>query len=171
MSTNKGKVFESQFKASVPDYCLLIRLNDPPQALKKSSALRFVPSNPCDYLAFDSKRKMFLPIELKSTKSKSMPYSMIRDNQITSLKKFAEYDGCVPGFLFNYRDDEKHFERCYFMHIYDFNKMMRDTDKKSFNEIDVLLNGVIKVDGSKARTRWTWDIDGLFEEIYKRYNV
>lgn len=95
---------------------------------------------------------------------------MVRDNQIESLMKFSEYDYVIPGFLFNYRDDDVHFERCYFIHITDFNKMKNNTAKKSYNEIDIIMNGAVKVDGSKARTRWTWDIDGLLEKIYDKYN-
>lgn len=168
VAVNKGKIFEQQFKLSVPDYCLLHRLNDPPQSFQKTA--RFSIQNPCDYMMFDTKHRLFLPIELKSTKSKSMPYSMVRENQIESLMKFSEYDYVVPGFLFNYRDDDAHFERCYFMHITDFSKMKNNTMKKSYNEIDIIMNGAVKVDGSKARTRWTWAIDGLLEKIYDKYN-
>ena len=56
------------------------------------------------------------------------------------------------------------------MHITDFNKMKNNTMKKSYNEIDIIMNGAVKVDGSKARTRWTWDIGGLLEKIYDKYN-
>lgn len=169
MSVNKGKVFEQQFKACVPDYCLLIRINDPPQSFQKTA--RFSIPNPCDYLMFDTKRKLYLPIELKSTKLRSMPYSMIREHQIESLTKFSQYKGVVPGFLLNYRDDDTHFERCYFVRIDEFNTMAKNTNKKSFNEIDILqIADAIKIDGVKARTRWTWDIDGLLEKIDNRYN-
>lgn len=169
MSVNKGKVFEQQFKACVPDYCLLIRINDPPQSFQKTA--RFSIPNPCDYLMFDTKRKLYLPIELKSTKLRSMPYSMIREHQIESLTKFSQYKGVVPGFLLNYRDDDTHFERCYFVRIDEFNTMAKNTNKKSFNEIDILQTAdAIKIDGVKARTRWTWDIDGLLEKIYDKYN-
>lgn len=168
VTKSPGKIFEQQFRVSVPDYCLLIRLNDSPVSVQKK--LRFTPSNPCDYLIWDSKHRLFMPVELKSTKSKSMPYSMVRDNQIESLTKFSEYECVVPGFLLNYRDDDTHFERCYFMHIVDFNKMMKNTIKKSYNEIDIIMNGAIKLDGTKARIRWTWDVDGLLEKIYDRYN-
>lgn len=168
MSINKGKIFEQQFKSSVPDYCLLIRLNDPPQSFQKTA--RFSIQNPCDYLMFDTKHKLYLPIELKSTKSKSMPYSMVRQNQIESLTKFAGYDNVIPGFLLNYRDDDSYIERCYFMHINNFDKMMNNTTKKSFNEVDILLNGAIKICGIKSRTRWTWNVDGFLIEISERYN-
>ena len=165
-SQSKGKMFEQNFRSCVPDYCLLIRLNDSPASLKKS--LRFTPSNPCDYLIWDSKHKLFIPVELKSTKYKSISLSMIRDNQIESLTKFADYDGVFPCFIFNFRDEENHNDRCYCQHINDFNKMISDINKKSFNELNLLSYGAIKIDGIKARVRWTWIIDGLMDKISER---
>ena len=95
---------------------------------------------------------------------------MIRENQIKSLTKFANYDNVFPCFIFNFRDEDNHNDRCYCQHIEDFNKMISDINKKSFNEINLLKYGAIKLDGAKARIRWTWDVDGLLEKIYDRYN-
>lgn len=167
-NSNPGKVFEQRFRKCVPDYCLMIRLNDSPAAFKKS--LRFSTENPCDYLIFDSKHKLFVPVELKSTKYKSVSLSMIRDNQIESLTKFVVYDNVLPCFIFNFRDEDNHNDRCYCQHIVDFNNMVNDINKKSFNEIDLLKHNAIKIYGAKARTCWTWDIDGLLDKISERYN-
>lgn len=168
VTKSPGKIFEQQFRVSVPDYCLLIRLNDSPVSFQKR--LRFTPSNPCDYLIWDSKHRLFMPVELKSTKYKNVGLSMIRENQIESLTKFANYDNVFPCFIFNFRDEDNHNDRCYCQHIEDFNKMISSIGKKSFNEINLLKYGAIKLDGIKARIRWTWDVDGLLEKIYDRYN-
>lgn len=162
-SSNPGKRFEQRFRSCVPDYCLMIRLNDSPASLKKT--MRFAPSNPCDYIMFDSKNKRLIPMELKSTKSKSIGMSMIRSNQIDGLTKFASYDNVFPCFIFNFRDEENHNDRCYCQHIDDFNRMIAEIDKKSFNEIDLIMHGAIKIGGTKAITRWTWDVDGLMDKI------
>ena len=165
-SSNPGKKFEQRLRSCIPDYCLMIRLNDSPASLKKT--MRFVPSNPCDYIMFDSKNKRLVPMELKSTKSKSIGMSMIRSNQIDGLTKFASYDNVFPCFIFNFRDEENHNDRCYCQHISDFNRMIAEIDKKSFNEIDLIMHGAIKIDGTKAISRWTWDVDGLMDKIGER---
>lgn len=179
MVKNVGKQFESDFKSSVPDYCLLIRLNDPPQSFGGGAA-RFSIPNPCDYLAFDSKHRIFVPLELKTTKYSSVSYEdvnlkeqpsrMIHKHQITGLTKFSQYENCYPGFLFNFRDEKNNCERCYFQRIEDFNNMVKKTDKKSCNELDIITNGAIKIDGEKKRTRYRWNIDNLFEDIVKRFD-
>ena len=166
MPKSSGKKFESDYKKSVPDYCLLIRLNDSPAAFKKN--LKFTPNNPCDYIMFDSKHQLLFPVELKSTKYKSISLSMIRSNQIDGLTKFASYDNVFPCFIFNFRDEENHNDRCYCQHISDFNRMIAEIDKKSFNEIDLIMHGAIKIDGTKAITRWAWDVDGLMDKIGER---
>lgn len=178
MTKNTGKRFESDFKASVPDKCLLIRLNDPPQSFGGGSA-RFSIKNPCDYLAFDSKRRIFVPLELKTTKYKSISYEdvnlgnqpsrMIHKHQIEGLTGFAKYEHCHPGFIFNFRDENNCCERCYFQHINDFNDMTNNIDKKSCNEIDILRYGAIKIEGYKKRTRYSWDINKLLEDISNKF--
>lgn len=171
---NVGKLFEEQFKKSVHEHCLLIRLNDPPQSFCGGSA-RFSIKNPCDYILFDTKNRMLVPIELKTTKYKSMSFEdantneqqskMIHAHQIAGLTDFAKYDNVCAGFLFNFRDEDNGIERCYFQRIDDFNIMVKDIDKKSFNEIDLLRHNAIKVQGIKKRVRYIWDIDGLLEEL------
>lgn len=174
MASNSGKLFESQFKKSVPDYCYLLRLNDPPQSFGGGTA-RFSIKNPFDYLAFDTKSRALFCLELKTTKYKSMSVEdvdgddkqskMIHKHQILGLTNAAIYDNVCAGFLLNFRDDKNGIERCYFQMIDDFNEMMRSIDKKSFNEIDLLRYNAIKVDGTKKRVRYIWDIDGLMKKV------
>ena len=163
MAKGSGKVFEACYKDSVPNYCYLIRLNDPPQSFQKSA--KFSVPNPYDYLCYDSKHGVLIPTELKTTKYKSMSMSMIREHQIEGLAKAAEYNCVFPCFLFNFRDEDNGVERCYAQHIVDFNKMITDINKKSFNEIDLLSHGAIKIDGKKKIKYYRWDIDKLCEDI------
>lgn len=172
---NSGKIFEQQFKKSVPEYCLLQRLNDTAQSFKKSNFARFTPQNPCDFFMYDSKSHILYCLELKSTKFKSMGFEdvnsndnqnkMIHKHQIISLTKFSDYDGVISGFLFNFRDENNNTERTYFQDINSFNKMCNDINKKSFNEMDLILNGSIKISGTKKRLHYIWDIDGLLKNF------
>ena len=172
---NSGKLFEQQFKKSVPEYCLLQRLNDSAQSFKKSGFARFTPNNPCDFFMFDSKSRTLYCIECKSTKYKSMGFEdinceeeqnkMIHKHQILSLIKFSGYVGVVGCFLFNFRDENNNMERTYFQDIDNFNKMCGSINKSSFNEMDLILNGAIKIEGNRKRLYYIWDIDGLLNKL------
>ena len=171
---NVGKIFEASFKKSVSPQHLLIRLNDPPQSFGGGTA-RFSIKNPCDYLLMDTKHSTLVCLELKTTKSKSISYEdvngddnqsrMIHRHQIVGLTKLSEYSHVESGFFFNFRDEKNNCERCYFMRIEDFNNMVKNSSKHSCNELDILTNGAIKVQGLKKRTRYTWDIDSLLDAI------
>lgn len=175
---NVGKRFEANFRDSIPSYALLIRLPDPPQAFSQSSLSRFSVKNPCDFILFDTKNRTLIPIELKTTKNKSMSFEdvnvkeqqskMIHAHQIVGLTKFAQYDNVVSGFLFDFRDEKNDCERCYFQKIEDFNEMVGNIDKKSFNEIDLIMYKAIKVNGEKKRVNYRWDIENLLDCISNR---
>lgn len=171
---NVGKAFEADFKNSVPDYCLTIRLPDPPQAFTQRSDTRFSHKNPCDFLVFDTKNRILYTLELKTTQYTNMsfeditlhdpPKKMIHKHQILGLAKFDKYDNIVSGFILNFRDDVKQ-DRTYFLSIANFNKFAKNTNKSSINELDIILYNGIKIDGKKLRTRYRWDIEELFAEL------
>lgn len=172
---NEGKIFEKCFKKSIPDYCLIQRLHDSPQAFKQSNLTNFTPKNPCDFLVFDTNVRVLYFLELKSTQYKSMSFEnidsmeeqnkMIHKHQIIGLTKFAEYHGVKAGFILNFRDKANETERTYFQQIKDFNKMIKKINKQSFNEIDLILNGAIKINGERKRTRFYWDLNSFFESM------
>lgn len=171
MAKNSGKVFEDSFKKSVPDYCLLQRLNDSPQAFKQSNLTRFTPNNPCDFFLFDSMSRILYCLELKTTKYKSIAFEdinsdkpqnkMIHKNQIISLTNFSNFNHVIAGFLFNFRDEVNCIERTYFQDITSFNKMCSEINKSSFNEMDLILYNSVKIDGKKKRVNYIWDINKL----------
>jgi len=175
---NVGKIFEDKFKESVPDYCLLIRLPDPPQAFTQRKDTRFSHKNPFDYIMFDTNSRTLFCLELKSTKNKSISFEnidtdeeqkrMIHRHQILGLKRCSEYRNITAGFLFNFRDENNNMERTYFQSIEDFYSMVRKLDKFSFNEIDLILNNSIKIQGIKKRTRYIWDIDLFLKSQYDK---
>lgn len=174
---NSGKVFEQQFRKSVPPHCYLLRLNDPPQSFSKSSAARFSPKNPFDFILFDTENRTLVCLELKTTKYKSISFEnvnaeeqqnkMIHAHQIEGLANASRFNHVAAGFLLNFRDEKNDMERCYWQNIKDFNKMIANINKSSFNEIDLLMNNAVKVDGVRKRKHYIWDIDSLLSKIIK----
>ena len=134
MAKNSGKKFENDIISSTPSNVLLHRLNDSAQAYNNSKNTSFTWNNKCDFYMY--LKPMFVAIECKSTKYKSMSVqlnkddsdsSMIKYHQIKSLQELSKYNGAVPGFLFNFRHfegEDDAFETTYFQHIDDFLKMM-----------------------------------------------
>lgn len=174
---NTGKRFEADIKSSIPENVLLIRLPDPPQAFERNANTRFSHKNPCDYICYDSNTGKLWCLELKTTSAKSMGFEdiytdkqeskMIHRHQTKSLLKFSAFNGVVSGFLFNFRHNQEsddYNEMTYFMEAPLFQKMCDNLGKKSFNEIDIILNGAIKVLGQKKRTRYSWDMASLFSK-------
>lgn len=174
MSANPGKRFEADCKNSFPDYCFVHRLKDSAQSYNNSANTSFSWDNECDFFVFNTKTRLLYAIECKTTKYKSMSVqlskddnssSMVKYHQINSLTKMSEYDGLVTGFFFNFRhfEGEKNsFETMYWQGIEDFNSMMSKTGKKSFNELDLLMNNAIKISGVKKRVRYRWDLKEFF---------
>lgn len=174
---NIGKIFEQSIKSSFPDYVYVTRLPDPPQSFTQRSDTRFSHKNPFDYLVFDTVARKLYCLELKTTKYKSISFEdisednptnkMIHKHQILGLSKAAENKNVVAGFVLNFRDEKNNIERTYFIEINDFNKMCRRINKSSCNEMDIILNGAIKIKGTKKRTRFSWDMDEFFSNYDK----
>lgn len=172
MAKNVGKQFESDFMSSVPSYCYIHRLKDSAQSYNKSSNTRFTWDNECDFFIWDSNKRIFYAIECKSTKYKSMSVQldkedksnkMIKCHQIESLTKISKFDGTIAGFFLNFRDEQSETERTYFINIIDFNKMMKEINKASLNEIDVILHNGVKIYGEKKRVHYKWDLDSFLK--------
>lgn len=173
---NFGKRFEESIKNSIPNHCLLVRLPDPPHSFTQRSDTKFSVKNPCDYLLFDSVSRSLLPLELKTTKYKSISFEdincdeeqnkMVHKHQILGLLKMSKYDGVFPSFIFNFRDEKNDMERTYLQDIKSFVYMTGIIGKSSFNEIDLLKYNAIRIDGEKKRTRYKWDIDGLLNKMF-----
>jgi hypothetical protein len=184
MAQNVGKRFESAIKDAIPDYVLLLRLNDSPWGFKQSNMTRFTLQQPCDYVAFDTNSKMLYFIELKSTKNRSINFDdinsdeeqgkMIKKHQILGLQKFSEYKNVNAGFIFNFRhfedDKDEYLETTYFQSIGDFMHMINNINKKSFDEINLIQHNAIKISGEKKRVRFRWDMNEFFINMNKKYS-
>lgn len=177
MTDNSGKKFEKQFRLSVPDYCLLQRLNDPPQSFTQSKSTKFSIKNPCDFFMFDSISHILYCLELKTTKYRSMSFEdiksdekqnkMIHKHQILSLLDFSNFENVTAGFILNFRDEKSGVERTYFQNITDFYSMCQKINKVSFNEIDLIMNGnAIKISGIKKRVNYQWNLDEFLKPTH-----
>lgn len=176
---NSGKQFEKDFAQSIPSYCYVHRLRDSAQSYNQSKQTSFAWDNECDFFIWDSNSHLFYAIECKSTKYKSMSVQLNKENksskmiklhQIKSLTKISEYDGAIAGFCLNFRDEKNDTERLYFINIVDFNKMMGNIGKASFNEIDILLYNGIKILGNKKRIHFNWNIGDFLVAQSQLYN-
>lgn len=162
ISQNEGKKFELDLKSSIPDTCWLYRLRDNASSFANGTNTRFTSSNICDYIMFDDITKTLFLIECKSTKGTSIPLSMIRDNQIKGLKEAGNHM-LVSGFLINFRNEKND---TYFISISNFSDMINSVKKKSFNMKDLENFGAIKIESAKKRTRYTYNIQKMIEELH-----
>ena len=169
--TNAGKQFEKDFSSSIPSYCYFHRLRDTAQSYNKSKDTSFTWDNECDFFVFDGNSHLFYAIECKSTKYKSMSVQldendksskMVKFHQIKSLTKISKYNGTIAGFFFNFRDEKNNMERTYFQSVVDFNRMMEEINKVSFNEMDLILYNSVKIQGQRKRIHYKWDLDKFF---------
>lgn len=177
---NSGKRFEGDVSSSVPSHIFVHRLNDSAQAYNNSKKTSFCWNNKCDFFLF--RKPILIAVECKSTKYKSMSVqmdkndsdsSMIKHHQIESLKGISKHDGVVAGFLFNFRHfegEENSFETTYFQSIDAFLNMMKNINKKSFNEIDLINSkDYIRVCGELKRSHYRWDISKLLDDIDNKF--
>lgn len=173
IATNVGKQFEQNWKANVPSHCMYYRLPDPPQSFNKTDALRFSWKNPCDSFLFDGNSRTFYALELKTSKSKSFSYEKekntnktanIHFHQIDGLNKLAEINYIVSGFIFNFRYEDKGTEKTYFQEICDFNSMVNELDKKSFNESDLLKYNPILIEQTLKKVNYKYNVAKFLQE-------
>jgi penicillin-binding protein-related factor A (putative recombinase) len=166
---NSGKIFEEDFKTSIPKNIYWFRIRDPAQSFNPNvqTGLRFSLPNPYDLILFDGDT-LFL-LELKSTKGTSFSFTgksqLIKEHQIKELTKAIEYKSIIAGFVFNFR--KLHENKTYFLHIGDFNNFVDSTDKKSINEKDILNNNAIEIISKIKKVRYKYNISDFVRSFYK----
>ena len=180
MTKNTGKNFEYIIKSNAPDYLKVTRIPDPPQSFTQRNDTKFSKKNPYDFEAFDSVHRIQYSLELKSVAQKYLTYHTSKEDekekksaniqwhQIEGLTKASEYDNCIAGFLLNFRLDNGE-QLLYFLNIKDFNKFRKSSTKKSFNIMDVVLCGGIKINGEKLKVNYRWDLNEFLESQSKAY--
>lgn len=165
---NPGKVFENGWKSSVPKDVMFVRIPDQPQVFQKTAKFSLKPPFDC----FMFYKSTLFCLELKTTKSKSFSVEltdkdkgMIHYHQIENLRKYSKFDGVVSGLILNFRVEDKGTEITYFISIENFDKMMADVKKKSFNAIDLINNGAIKIESAKKRTLFSYGVKEFIERF------
>lgn len=154
---NQGKLFENDFIKSVPDTVFHYRFKDGTAAWGEGEGTRFQAQNICDFLLFD--RRLLL-LELKSHKGKSIPFTCIRENQLTELSKADNYSNIIPGLIFNFRDIGK----TYFVHIRHAYYYYYHADRKSFPLEWVQENG-IEIRSELKKVHYRYYVDEFLKEI------
>lgn len=167
---NTGKIFENNFKASVPKDYYYLRLHDPAVGFT-GGASSYAVSNPFDCLLYNGQRLYCL--ELKS-KNGAITYWRedfeadgkkhtfeIKKHQILGLKKAAQYDGIFAGIIINFR----HTGDTYCIPIDKFLAYTSVLDKKSINTQDAVAMGGIPVGVRKLKVNERYDIAGLTEVV------
>jgi penicillin-binding protein-related factor A (putative recombinase) len=155
---NQGKIFEENFKKSIPRDTYWKRLNDSSIGFDiENSTQRFALKSPYDYILY-RKGKMYC-LELKSTKDKAISYTgsnpKIKEHQIKELIKASEY-GCEAGFILNFRSTEN----TYYLPIAQFNFLVHTNNKKSFSESDI--KGIsILIPSKKLKVNYRYDLTVL----------
>ena len=173
ITKNEGKVFEEAFVKSVPDYCLVKRLNDNAGSWSGGLNTRFASHNECDYILFNDHSGVFYGLELKSTKHGSLTFwrqdfedegkkqtFQIRKCQIQGLEKWSKHNG-VFGFIINFRDNEN---QTFFVNITDFLKYTSSLSKKRININDIIKMNPIKIDSHLVRTNYRYDVEKFLTE-------
>ena len=158
---NAGKLFEKDFKESVPDTCWIYRLRDNASSFANGDNTRFTSSNICDFILFDDNSKNLFLLECKSTKSTSIPLTMLRENQIKGLLD-ANKHNLIAGLLLNFRNENND---TFFISIDRFIEMINKLGKKSLNVKDLENNNAVKIDNHKKRTRYKYDIYKLMGDL------
>lgn len=160
--TNRGKIFEKNFKASVPKKILYERFKDTGATYYGGNdSLRFAQSNVCDCFLFDG--NVLLYLELKSHKGKSLPLSCIRQNQVNELIERQEHSNVISGLLIEFSD----IERVFYLNIADFMHFTVDETRKSI-PLDFCVDRGIEVEISKLRTNYRYNVQKLYEDVINR---
>lgn len=180
MAKNPGKTFETDFRDSCKaSDIFILRLNDTFVLNKSLGKEGITKRNPCDYIVYYN--GILYLIECKSTKYKSMSYSldpfdggspMIKEHQITSLMQNNMYDGVRCGFILNFRDETTPSNSLtYYLPIEGFSNFLISTDKKSINKVDIVDNGGLIVPSKLKRTHFYYDVPQMMEDIDTYYKT
>lgn len=144
------------------DNVWIYRLKDNAASFGGSQNTRFASHNMCDYIMFHDDTRTFYCLELKSTQGTSVPLTMIRDNQIEELTNAGKHD-IVAGFVVNYRNKNND---TYFIEICDFNRMISEIDKKSFNIKDLKKYNAIPINSECKKVNYKYNIKKFVNETH-----
>lgn len=157
---NKGKVFEENFKKSVPNDILFYRFRDGTANFfgQKNENVRFQQKNMCDCMIFDG--EILFLLELKSHLGKSLPFKDIKKNQIEELSLKQYYKNVVCGIIIDFRE----LEEDYFIFIEDITDFMRKSTRKSF-PVEWCREKGIKIENKKLISNYRYNVNKMLTDI------
>lgn len=166
IANNIGKIFEQNWKKSIPDNVFYYRPPDSAQSFGNTTNLRFSAKSPCDCFMFNG--EILYTLELKTVGTKSISFErdktdkgVIHKHQIDNLTKFSMYPNVISGFLLDFRLSEM----TYFCMIEEFVNMIKHLDKKSFNENDLLeWCNPIKIDKKKLKVNYKYNVNKFLQD-------
>ena len=165
ITKNVGKIFEQNWKNSIPGNIFYYRPPDSAQSFGINQYLRFSAKSPCDCFMFNG--GFLYTLELKSVGTKSISFEkektdkgVIHKHQIDNLQKFSTYKNVISGFIFDFRLSDK----TYFCTIEDFIFMISNLDKKSFNENDLFKWCTpLEIQKRKLKVNYKYDINDFIK--------
>lgn len=158
---NAGKVFEADFKASIPKDTYYLRLHDSASGFQRENngPVRFALRSPYDAVLCRG-GKMYA-IELKTHRGTSVSFSggtpAIKDWQITELEK-AEAAGAEAGIVINFREKG----HTVYIRASVFRHYMETAGRKSINVTDALKIGT-EIQGHLLRTHYRYDLGPILQ--------
>ena len=172
MSKSIGKIFEQNWKASIPEGIFVYRPPDAAQSFQSNSNLRFSLRSPCDYFIFNG--QYLWALELKSVAGTSISFEccntdkgVIHDYQIKTLKEFRTYPNVISGLLIDFR------KSCntYFLSIDYWDQLINSINKKSFTEKNLLdYSSAIWIEKKKLRINYKYNVIKFLQDSSKAYS-
>lgn len=153
---NIGKVFEQEFKSSVPNGYWYYRLRDGTAAYGGNEKTRFQATNICDCMVMTNK-KLFL-IELKNTNGVSLPIGNIKKNQLSGLS-VINHSNIEQYFIVCFREKKL----CFGIKAQHLNDFIENTERKSI-PLQYFLNFGIEIKMTKKKVNYKYDLEEFFNK-------
>lgn len=162
---NLGKVFEQNFRKSIPDSDKIYyyRLKDSASSYYGGNQqLRFSQSNIADAFLFHVTEYInyLLILEFKNHKGKSLPINCIRDNQLKEMVEASKKMDVIPLLVVFFSD----IERCFSLRIEDVNNYIKTSGRKSI-PLEYFEQTAIEIEVTKLRTNYKYNIEEWLNNI------
>ena len=160
MSKNRGKKFEDVIKQSFleVDGVDITRLRDAPRKMKNVD-------NPSDFIVY--KKPYEIDVECKSHKGNTLPFSCIREEQITGMLEKSKIEGVLAGVIVWFIDHDKTL----WLPIKSVEWLMFSGDKSlNIKHFDGYLewHKGIEIQGKKKRIYFDYDMEDFLRRLYDR---
>lgn len=176
MTKNPGKKFEEDWATSCSEQNIFHhRIKDvyiPPDLRER------IRVSPNKFDSFVYSGGLLVPLELKSSSLRSFSFneSIIKQHQVENLLEASEYEGVVPGFLFNFRsyDNKTYFVSIQAYITYKENAMAGNQEpyKNKINAksipLDVCNEIGIEIKNEIKRVRYRYFVDEFINELKER---